>query len=53
MLEPKEMQRISLNMIGRPYNICIPCSAKYKAKGLWDSAKNDIDWKALPCVDET
>ena len=52
-LASEEMQRISVNMVGRPYNICIPCSEKYKKKGLWDSAKNDIDWKSLPCVDET
>jgi hypothetical protein len=52
-LASEQMQRISLNMVGRPYNICIPCSEKYKRKGLWDSEKNDIDWKSLPCVDET
>lgn len=52
-LASEEMQIISVNMVGRPYNICIPCSEKYKKKGLWDSEKNDIDWKALPCVDET
>lgn len=40
MFESNEMQRISLNLIGRPYNICLGCSEKYKNKDMWDDNKN-------------
>lgn len=53
MFEQKVMQRISLNMVGRPYNICIRCCEKYRAKDMWDEASNDIDWKKAPCMDES
>lgn len=53
MFEEKNMQRISLNMVGRPYNICKGCSEVYKKKDMWDERKNDIDWKKVPCVDES
>lgn len=52
-LASEEMQRISLNMVGRPYCICKGCSEAYKKKDMWDESKNDIDWKKVPCVDET
>ncbi|EMB0753451.1 hypothetical protein U7S25_004168 [Providencia rettgeri] len=52
MFDDDNMQRISLNMAGKPYNICKSCSDKYKKKGMWDDAKNDINWKLVPCVDE-
>ncbi|KEO09575.1 hypothetical protein AB37_2577 [Escherichia coli 8-415-05_S1_C2] len=53
MFESNEMQRISLNLIGRPYNICLGCSEKYKNKDMWDDNKNDIDWNKVPCIDDS
>lgn len=53
MFESNEMQRISLNLIGRPYNICLGCSEKYKNKDMWDDNKNDIDWDKVPCIDDS
>ncbi len=32
MFEDNNMQRISLNMVGKPYNICKSCADKYKKK---------------------
>jgi len=53
MFQQEGMQRISLNMVGRPYNICIACCGKYRDKNMWDEARNDIDWKKVPCIDES
>ncbi len=53
MKEDKHMQRISLSVVGWPYNICKECSDEYKNKGMWDNDNNDIDWKLVPHVDES
>lgn len=53
MFEDNDMQRISLNMVGRPYGICKSCGDEYKKKGMWDNEKNDINWKLVPHIDES